>query len=333
MTSPCPPSERLLYPSPQFRPHRLIGRNSLSYGPQAGQRGDGGRSMMRTWALCAITVGVAVTPLIAQQPLSGPVAVPVPNPPVPPPPAEPVLPYTTCPKDSECERGWSVFVEGDYLYVKPRGRNQDFVIVDPHDDGRIAGSIDSLNWDWRSAFRVGGGVQFNGGWEAAFYYGYLHDATRGGVQAPDGGVLFATLTHPGTVDQVASALAATSFNYNVYDLELARSFNPTDTFSLRLFGGLRAAHIDQNFNALYDGVTANQDFVSSRVRFDGVGARIGGEGNWHPGNGLGLYARGSAALVLGDFRTHLSEVNNAGTTVLVDVSDCFDRVVPVLELG
>src|SRR5205807_10412059 len=61
-----------------------------------------------------------------------------------------------------------------------------------------------------------------------FYYGYLHDATRGGVVAPDGGILFATLTHPGTVDAVSSAFAETSFNYNVFDVELARTFTPAE---------------------------------------------------------------------------------------------------------
>ena len=224
-------------------------------------------------------------------------------------------------------------MEGDYLYVRPRRRLQDYALVDPFNDGRVAGSIEHLNWDWRSAFRVGGGVRLDCGLEAAFYYTYLHDATSGGVIAPDGGVLFATLTHPGTVDQVSSAFAATSFNYNVFDFELGRTFTLCDSFGLRLFAGSRSTRIDQNFNALYDGLTANKDFVSTRVTFDGSGARIGGEVTWHPGYGLGLYGRGAASLVLGDFKSHLAEINNAGTTVLVDVSDRFEKVVPVLELG
>ena len=86
-------------------------------------------------------------------------------------------------------------------------------------------------------FRIGGGVQVDNGLEIAFYYSYLHDASRGGVMAPDGGILFATLTHPGTLDQVSSAFAATSFNYNLYDIEFARTFKLADCFALRLFGG------------------------------------------------------------------------------------------------
>jgi hypothetical protein len=48
---------------------------------------------------------------------------------------------------------------------------------------------------------------------------------------------------------------------------------------------------------------------------------------------VGLYGRAAASLVLGDFKSHLAEINNAGTTVLVDVTDRFEKVVPVLELG
>src|SRR5438093_1617472 len=82
--------------------------------------------------------------------------------------------------------------------------------------------------------------------------------------------------------------APPSFNYNVFDFELARSFDLANCFTLRLLTGTRSARIDQNFNALYDGVTANRDFVSTRVRFDGVGPRVGGEGWWHPAGGLGF---------------------------------------------
>ena len=284
--------------------------------------------------LGAALLFVATSTLSAQPPATIP-SPPLPTAPIPvtPPPPEPTPPCSLSPTEFESHQGLSFFVEADYLYVKPRRRIQDYAIVDPFGDGRVAGTIESLDWGWRSAFRVGGGVQVDHGLDIAFYYSYLHDASHGGVMAPDGGTLFATMTHPGTVDQVNTAFADTSFNYNLYDIEFGRTFKLADCFGLRIFGGSRSARIDQNFNVLYDGNTANKDFVASQVRFNGSGARLGSEAIWHPADGWGLYGRAAASLVLGDFKTHLSEVNNAGSTVLVDVTERFDKVLPVLELG
>jgi hypothetical protein len=275
----------------------------------------------------------------AQPPAPVPVAVgdkPAAVSPAPPPPPAHDVALSDVPTiHTDCD-SCSTFhwiLNGDYLYMRPRRRAQDYAIVDPSNDGHVAGTIESLDWDHRSGMRVGGGVGFGNSLDAVFLYTYLHSENAGSVTAPDGGVLFATLTHPGTVDQVTSAAAATSFNYNVYDFEIGKSFPVGDSFSMRLFGGSRSARIDQNFNALYDGLTANKDFVSSRVQFMGSGVRVGGEGIWGHCSGFGLYGRASASLLLGDFKTHLSENDNAGTTVLVDVTERFEKVVPVLELG
>jgi hypothetical protein len=288
--------------------------------------------MKRSGLIGALFVIILAAPVSAQAPVVVPPP-PVAPAPVTPPPAEPTPPCIVTATDADSNQGITFFLGGDYLFVKPRRRLQDFVIVDPFSDGRVAGTIESVDWGWRSAFRIGGGVQLAYGLEVAFYYTYLHAASQSGIVAPDGGTLFATLTHPGTVDQVNSAFAATSFNYNLYDLEVGKTFKLSDCFGMRLFGGSRSARIDQNFNVLYDGNTANKDFVASQVRFNGGGARLGLEGIWHPGDGWGLYGRAAASLVLGDFKTHLSEVNNAGTTLLVDVTERFDKVLPVLELG
>jgi hypothetical protein len=294
--------------------------------------------MNRNLGLLAILALALSSPANAQPPNPTPVALGDKTPPntALPAPAvsDPVPPDPAIIHDTNaCSDSFHLFFFGDYLYMRPRRRAQEYAIIDPNNNGRVEGSIETLDWDWRSGFRAGGGIASPHGLEVGVFYTYLHSALTGGVLAPSGGVLFATLTHPGTVDEVASAFAATSFNYNVYDLEVGHTFTSGPSFSVRVFAGSRSARIDQNFNALYDGLTANKDFVTSRVQFDGHGARVGAEGFWESHSGLGLYGRASAALVLGDFKSHLAELNNAGTTVLVDVTDRFDKVIPVLELG
>ncbi len=98
----------------------------------------------------------------------------------------------------------------------------DYAITNSSSANVPDGSVVNRDWAYRSAFRAGLSYRLPGQqWSAGFYYTYLHDATSGSVAAPDDGVLFATLTHPGTVSQVQSASADTSLNYNVFDWRLA----------------------------------------------------------------------------------------------------------------
>jgi hypothetical protein len=256
---------------------------------------------------------------------------------VPPPMPPPSFPVDPAPAHAEeccaCGPG-GLFVSGEYLLMKPRRRALDFAIVDPIDNGVPEGSIESINWDWSSGLRVGGGYRAPGSsWEVGVFYTYLHSSDHRTLEAPDGGALYATLTHPGAIEQVAVAAGSSSLNYNVIDLEVGRHFCLGDCFEARLFGGGRAAWIDQRLHVLYDGIDANLAEVTSPIDFDGGGLRAGGEGWWKLGGGFGLFARAAGSLLVGNFRTHLTETNAAGATVIVNVSDRFEKVVPVAELG
>ncbi len=102
---------------------------------------------------------------------------------------------------------------------------------------------------------------------------------------------------------------------------------------MRVFAGARFAQIDQNLAAGYNGGDANFDRVASDLRFSGAGLSIGGEANVDMYYGWGLYARGRFSMVLGENNTSLVETNNAGATIITNVSERFDKVIPVLELG
>jgi hypothetical protein len=223
----------------------------------------------------------------------------------------------------------------DYLLLKARRQPQDFAIVGPASAFGPQGSVVSDEFKYRSGFRVGGGYRLPGeGWEVAFFYTYLHSSNNTSVTRPDGNVLFATLTHPGTVEQVDAAAADASLSYDVFDLEFGRWFRPSEAFQVRAFAGPRFAKIDQGFNALYTGGSAGTgDQVTSGVNFDGGGVRAGGEAQWYPLRVVGLYARGSASLLLGQSSASLTETGNGGAASIVNVTDRFDKVVPVLELG
>jgi hypothetical protein len=219
--------------------------------------------------------------------------------------------------------------------MKARRLPQDFAIAGPSSAFGPQGSVVSDEWKYRAGFRIGGGYRLpDEGWEVAFFYTYLHSSNNTGVSRPDGSRLFATLTHPGTVEEVDSAAADSSLSYNVFDVEFGRWFRLSEDLQVRVFGGPRFAQIDQGFNALYMGLNAGTgDQVSNACNFDGGGVRAGGEAHWYPLRVIGLYARGSASLLVGNGRASLTETGNAGTTSIVNVTDRFEKVIPVLELG
>lgn len=227
-----------------------------------------------------------------------------------------------------------IFVDVEYLLMKPRRRNLDFAITDPTSTGAPQGTIESLEWDTDSGVRFGGGYRLPGdGWEVGAFYTYLHSHGGRSLTRPNGGTLFATLTRPGTVEQVDTASGTTSLNYQVLDVEIGRTWWANDALALRCFGGARFAWIDQGLDVTYDGGDAIMTQVSSPINFEGGGVRVGGEAFWHLRWGLGLFANGSASLLTGDSRTRLTQTDNAGTTTSVDVSEKFDKLIPVAELG
>lgn len=228
------------------------------------------------------------------------------------------------------------FFRAEYLFLKPRRRSMDFAIIDPNDQGAEIpeGSIESLEWERRSGFRAGAGYVLPGsGWDIGFVYTYLHSNDSRSLVAPANGTLLTTLSRPGAVDEVTAASASASLDYDVLDFELGTKVVQSPFSTIRVFGGPRMAWIDQKLSAQYDGNTAVQSEASAPLLFDGYGMRMGGEGNFAMGGGFSFFTRASGSLLVGDFRTRLLETNSAGNTLVADISEKYEKVVPVAELG
>jgi hypothetical protein len=276
-----------------------------------------------TWAVAAILVGLAAAPAAAQE------AVPVGQPavfttvPGGPPPGEGVVPvqYDGRPP----LRPDTFYLDGSYLFLKPRRRDE--------------GSVESLHYAGRSAFRVGAGyVLHDGGWEVTANHTYLHSTDSRYLVAPPGGTLYATRAHPENYFESTAAAGLASANYNVTDLEIAQRLWFGGSFALRLAGGGRVAFIDQGVDVTYYGPSttgpqAVNGQVSNPIEFEGAGVRLGAEGQWTLPWGLSDYARGYGSLVYGEFRTRYLATNNNGATVLANVTDQFEKMVPVAEYG
>jgi hypothetical protein len=225
-------------------------------------------------------------------------------------------------------------VSVDYLLARLRRRDLDFAVADANDDLTPEGRLASLDYSIRSGVRLAGVWRPGGGpTDLAFTYTYAYGRDTGSVTAPDGGLVYSTLTRPGRIDEVDQANASSSLNYNVIDLDYGRRFAVDDSFMARFFGGTRWAFIHQVLEAGYDGRDANNAFARQRVNMDGGGLTAGGEARWQIGGSLSAFGRGRGSLVVGDYRLSHRETDFGGELLVADVSDKFTKVVPVLDLG
>jgi len=239
--------------------------------------------------------------------------------------------------EGECNVGDAGFIGyGDYLYMRARRNDLDFAVLGSSNIATPFGTVESANWQTQSGFRVGAAYRLPHD-EITFgaEYTYLHTNGSNIFGAPPGGTLFATQARAGGVDDVQAAAANTNLDYNVLDILVGKKFCVGESFDMRFFGGARLAMIDQKFDILYNGGTtgANNYHVSVPQYFHGAGLTAGGEGTWRLYRGLGLYARGQGSLVSGQFRTFHTETNANETTLIVNVNEKYEEVVPVVELG
>lgn len=223
--------------------------------------------------------------------------------------------------------------DAEYFLMASRSPGREYAIVGTTPVLGPVGVIKSVDsGNYNSGFRLGAGYRFPGeGVEVMFRYTFLHTSSGDSSAAPAGQTLFATETHPGLIVQVASARARTSVNLNLFDVEIGKRFDLSDSTTARLFAGPRFANIDQKFEATYQGGDVNRDDVRRRLFFDGGGVRAGGEVQWRFFDQVGTYFRGAGSLMTGRFRGDLSETGNG--TPVVNVSEKFTRVVPNLEMG
>lgn len=222
----------------------------------------------------------------------------------------------------------------EFLLLRPRQRGLEYALIDPVDDIRPQGQLQSVRHDLRAGFRIGMGYRIpKSAWDVAFYYTYLHSRGDETAAAPAGGLLYPQLTRPGLIDSAQSASASSRINYNLYDIEFGKTLDIDEWTKIRLYSGIRLADINQSIGANYQGRLADNAFAESRSDFVGAGPILGTELRWNVGHGFALFGRGHGGLIFGRTRSSLVETNNGGATLNTDVDDVYRPVIPVIGLA
>lgn len=248
---------------------------------------------------------------------------------------QPVIDSNVLAEPCAHDKSLGLFFDGEILLLRARRRELDYAISSSVADGSALGTIESLEWKPNAGLRIGGGWRFGPeGWETGIYYTNFQTSDHQAIAKPPGGTLLATMTAPILpIVMVDTATANSRLTIDLLDLEAAHRYSVSDSFTIRLSGGGRFAWIDQRFTALYDGGDASNTVVKMPIRFHGGGLRVGCEGYWDVTRCLSIFAGGHGSLLLGNFSSRYRETTSNGATLIADVTDHFEKMVPVAELS
>lgn len=171
-------------------------------------------------------------------------------------------------------------------------------------------------------------------------------------------ILPATFLIPATGElQPVAATYKSDFDYNAVDLEFAQNVN-FGNFSLRYFGGVRYADLDQKFDVTYQAfgtssgglasepnagafLTLSLDFattltetVNQKSNFSGIGPRFGVDASYHFGQNFGLVGGIATSLLIGELDTKLFEnLNEISTATVTSITSSGDLISSSVVVG
>ena len=134
-------------------------------------------------------------------------------------------------------------------------------------------------------------------------------------------------------DRATSASANLTFDYDVYDLELAQSLQLTRSLTMRLSGGARATVMNEHFDVTYTGGDFQVPYRAFRDwDYSGAGMFIGSDLNWRVVRGFSMNLTAKTGLVLGRYESrHFFPDDEPG--VPTDVRHGETRVNPFVEVS
>jgi Legionella pneumophila major outer membrane protein precursor len=228
-----------------------------------------------------------------------------------------------------------LMVFGDFLYWNVHGADVPFAQAFDGIDPVFSvprGAVGVVSPDFTSGFRAGAGVSLDGNVWVVGTFTYFRTDANAQIEAPDGQVLHNFLVFPNTTNSSVDSLTSrVDYNIRLYmgDIDAKFGLCNTSCASLNVIGGVRYAHLGQYLTNTFE--LAGSSTVDSSITFDGVGPRIGLEGEYRTKCGIYGYASGVVDLLFGRFNGSTEE-RNIFTGLVGQTSISANRMVPILEL-
>ncbi len=235
----------------------------------------------------------------------------------------------------------SLWLDGEILFWQANLGSLNYGVTSESTSSVKDGRVKNLDFNWDWGFRLGIGYKMpHDKWDLFVNYTYVHGNAHGSAGSGHG-VVFPSwasgfnFTGDGTFF-ANSARSHWDMSLNMGDLELGRVCFAGKWLTIRPFIGIRGLVIDQDFNVSYKGGTVapnDEDKIHADNNFWGVGIRMGFNGLWGLGKGLGIYSNGSASLLSGHFDVHEREKLNKADERIFSVKRDVDNVVVAADLA
>jgi hypothetical protein len=211
-----------------------------------------------------------------------------------------------------CDTNAGLFITGDYLYWQPEVDQLTYATETSVVPTAKSQLIDQ-RFNWGSGFRVGLGSKLHyDRWTLYLNWTHFDHTSKGKAKAGSNSSIFATpLT--GALQAFATgeeARSSWSFDMNMLDLELGRTFCLSKKFGLHPHVGLKGGWLDQTQKVHYpDFIDSSSGFpLNSTIKmvndFAGIGPRFGLNTRWVLGKEFGIFGNLSGALLYGFFNIH-----------------------------
>lgn len=221
------------------------------------------------------------------------------------------------------------YTNAEFLLMRPRNTDFDFVLRTPATGLGTVGPIDSFKYSPGTGLRAEFGYLADGGkWDAAFAYTYFTASDQISIFANPNQVLLPTFTRPGLTDRVLSAQGNAGLDYQLFDMLAGRRFAVEQNLAVRAIAGFRFTDIRQTLDAFFDGADARSAAVRTRSRFQGFGPLVGTEATLAGPRGFHLYTRATGGFLTGNSVNAVIETNDAGATTYVNTRNDVRKVVP-----
>ena len=215
---------------------------------------------------------------------------------------------------------WSAF--GEFLLLRPRSEGIEYgvPINGPTAVNQVPvqiGATAVVDQQFQPGFRVGAERILDRCSSISVSYAYYRNETDNGpVTAPAPFVLQSMVFNPSTADAAAyfnRASASETTNFNLVDLDYHHNLWSCDSSSVNYLIGARYAQLGQQFHAEFD--STYTAVANANVEFDGIGLRVGLDGERSICNGFFVTARANANLLGGEFGAGYAQRNTNELTV------------------
>jgi hypothetical protein len=212
----------------------------------------------------------------------------------------------------------------DALYLQPATTAGEYNFVAQNGQGRYVNFPNK--WAW--GFKLEGSYHYGTGSDTNLNWYHVNKAatksfTAAGYTSPTFGLLGAGTTASASLDP----------KWDQVNLEFGQHVDFGENKSIRFHGGVEYARVANSATYTLTNTTVMNAVSTANPTYNGFGPRVGADMNYDWGNGLGIYANGAGAMLVGTSKQNNSAAWTGSFAVPGSAYSSFSQttIVPELE--